>query len=76
MAKIEFVEGVRCKQCGNIITGIYAFTPELCQKCGTKIINIHIGRKSYTTNDNGEDVIVKVTHKFFRDIYEVVEAQQ
>ena len=72
MAKIEFCEGVRCKKCGNIIAKPNVFTPELCQKCGTKIIDKDIGCKSYTIV-GGEDVVVKVTHKFFKDMYEVVE---
>lgn len=73
MANIEFVEGVRCKKCGNIIAQPTIFVKELCQSCGAKLIDINIGRKTYSLSSNAESVTVKVTHKFFKDIYEVVE---
>ena len=73
MANIEFVEGIRCKKCGKIIAQPTIFTRELCQSCGAKLININIKRKTYSLSNDAESVIIKVTHKFFRDVYEVVE---
>ena len=71
MAKVEFVEGIQCNKCGNIIVDTNIFTPELCQKCGTKIMSTSISNRTYSCKDS-KSVIVKVTHKFFKDIYEVV----
>ena len=76
MSRVEFTNGIQCKKCGNIIVQPTIFTSELCQKCGTKLLDIDISDKSYTVDKGGKGVTVKVTHKFFRDIYEVVEAQQ
>lgn len=73
MANIEFVEGIRCKKCGNIIAQPTIFTKELCQNCGAKLIDTNINRRTYSLSDNAESVTVKVTHKFFKDICEVVE---
>ena len=73
MADIEFVEGIRCKRCGKIIAQPTIFTRELCQGCGAKLIDVNIGRKTYSLLNDAESVTIKVTHKFFKDVYEVVE---
>lgn len=73
MANTEFVEGIRCKKCGKIIAQPTVFTRELCQGCGAKLIDTNISKRTYSLSDNAESVTVKVTHKFFKDIYEVVE---
>ena len=73
MANIEFVEGIRCKKCGSVIAQPTIFTRELCQSCGAKLIDTNINRRTYLLSNNAESVTVKVTHKFFKDIYEVVE---
>lgn len=73
MANIEFVEGVRCKRCGEIIVQPTIFTRELCQGCGARLIDTNISRRTYSLSNNAESVTIKVTHKFFKDIYEVVE---
>ncbi len=73
MANVEFCEGIRCKKCGKLIVNPTVFTSELCQGCGTKLLDINLARKSYNLTTSGEDVTVKVTHKFFKDIYTVVE---
>ena len=73
MANIEFVEGIRCKKCGKIIAQPTIFTRELCQGCGIKLIDINTERKTYSLSNNAECVTIKVTHKFFKDVYEVVE---
>lgn len=72
MAKIEFREGIQCKKCGDIIAYVYMFTPDLCQCCGARIIDKNNANKSYKADKDGKDVVVKVTHKFFKDTYEVV----
>ena len=71
MAKVEFVEGIQCNECGNITIKPNIFTPEICQKCGSKILLKSINNRTYS-NKNSKSVIVKVTHKFFTDVYEVV----
>lgn len=71
MSRIEFVEGIQCNKCGNVIINPDIFTSELCQKCGTKIMSTSIINKTYSNKDS-KSVIVKVTHKFFKDVYEVV----
>ena len=71
MAKVEFVEGIQCKKCGNIVVEPNILTPELCQKCGAKIMSTSINNRTYRCEDS-KSVIVKVTHKFFKDVYEVV----
>lgn len=73
MANTEFIEGIRCKKCGKIIAQPTVFTRELCQGCGAKLIDTNINKRTYSLSDNAESVTVKVTHKFFKDIYEVVE---
>lgn len=73
MANIEFVEGVRCKRCGEIIAKPTILTSELCQGCGVRLMDINISKRTYSLSNNAENVTVKVTHKFFKDIYEVVE---
>ena len=72
MANIEFVEGIRCKKCGKTIAQPTIFTKELCQGCGVKLININTERKTYSLLNNAESVTIKVTHKFFKDVYEIV----
>ena len=71
MPRIEFVEGIQCNKCGNIIIDPTILTPVLCQKCGTKIMSIDIKNRTYSCKDS-KSVIVKVTHKFFKDVYEAV----
>jgi DNA-directed RNA polymerase subunit RPC12/RpoP len=73
MSRIEFVEGIQCNKCGNILieSDLNIFTPELCQKCGTKLISTSRTNRTYRCEDS-KSVIVKVTHKFFTDTYEVV----
>lgn len=73
MANIEFVKGVRCKRCGEIIAQPTIFTSELCQGCGAKLIDTNISRRTYSLSDNAESVTIKVIHKFFKDVYKVVE---
>ena len=73
MANIEFVEGIRCKKCGNIITQPTIFTRELCQDCGVKLIDINTQRRTYSLSSDAESVTVKIIHKFFKNVYEVVE---
>lgn len=73
MADIEFVEGIICKRCGEIIAQPTILTRELCQGCGARLMDINISRRTYSLSNNAESVTVKVTHKFFKDIYEVVE---
>lgn len=72
MANIEFVEGIVCKKCGNLIVKPTIFTRELCQCCGEKLIDINMRRKTYSLLNNAQSVKVKITHKFFRDDYDVV----
>ena len=72
MARIEYVKGIRCKQCGNLIANVTIFTPELCQECGALLIDKDIQDRRYTIEKDGESVVIKATHKLFRDMYEVV----
>lgn len=77
MARIEFIQGVQCKRCGKILQGnqgaeITLSTPELCQNCGTHLIDKHINTNSFKTMEGGRNVVIKATHKLFSTIYEVV----
>ena len=72
MARVEFREGIQCTKCNNIIIPDL-FTSELCQECGTKLININYRNRTYSRRGCCKEVTVKVTHKLFHDIYEVVE---
>ena len=73
MANIEFIEGIRCKRCSETIVQPTIFTRELCQGCGVKLIDVNTERKTYSLSSNAESVTIKITHKFFKDVYEVVE---
>ena len=77
MARIEYIQGVQCKQCGTILQGgrgaeITLSTPELCQNCGAHLIDKHMGTNSFELMADGQSVIIKATHKLFSTIYEVV----
>lgn len=78
MARIEFVEGIQCKCCGEILLDklqnaqITIYTPELCQNCGTHLITKHISTNGYMPTKNARSVVIKVTHKFIFDTYEVI----
>lgn len=77
MAKIEFVEGVQCKQCGEIACSnrlgarISIFTSEICQNCGAHIMDMDITARKYNTTEDGRAVIIKITKGFLSEIYEV-----
>ena len=73
MANIEFVEGIRCKRCGKTIAQPTILKRELCQGCGVKLIDINTQRSRYSLSSDAESVTIKVTHKFFKDVYEVME---
>ncbi len=73
MNNIEFVKGVQCQKCGNIIAYVRSDTPELCQKCGADLIYKDLSDQSYNIGKDGKSVTVKVTHKFFKDVYEIVD---
>ena len=79
MAKVEFIEGVCCKQCGKILQSsdgprMDIYMPELCQNCGAHLININIKDKAYSITENGQAVIIKSTRKlFFRELEVVRE---
>ena len=66
MAKYEFVTGVQCKKCGNMITDIDIFTSELCQECGAYIISVDCKNKTYVTTTSSKDIIIKRTNRFLR----------
>lgn len=73
MAKISFVDGVQCKRCGNIVADLRITTPELCQNCGARIIDKDIADRSFAVVEYGKSVTIKVTSRFFKDTFEVVE---
>ena len=77
MARVEYKEGVVCKKCGHM--ALPPFYNHLCQGCGDKIVHdsdIKIKNRvlngSYTVTDNVLIATIKVTHKLFRDTYELV----
>lgn len=72
MARVEFREGIQCTKCNKIIIPDL-FTSELCQGCGTKLMDINYSNRTYSRCECCKDVTVKITHKLFSDIYEVVE---
>lgn len=65
MAKVEFVEALQCKCCGNFIININIFTSELCQNCGTYILDIDKITRTASNTSNSKWIAVKVTHKLF-----------
>ena len=72
MARTEFVLGVKCKQCGELLISFNRFQRTvLCKKCGTHILN-YLGNREAELTENASQVTVKVTHKLFSDIYEEV----
>ena len=74
MARIEFIKGVQCKQCGYIVGDFDMCTSELCQNCGTHILNIDYAARECEETDNARRIIIKATRRIFRpDIYEFVK---
>lgn len=72
MARIEFVPGVKCKQCGKLLISFNRLQRTiLCQGCGAHILT-YLGNREAEVTENAEQVTVKVTHKLFSDIYEEV----
>lgn len=73
MAKIEYERGVKCKRCGEIYISINRFQScILCQECGAHIANFDKTNRALEVTNNADIITVKVTHKFFKDIYEEV----
>lgn len=70
MAKVEFYPGIKCKNCGKI--EIPPFGNQLCQGCGTKVVDGHNSKDGFLINRNADMISVKVTHKLFKTIYEEV----
>jgi deoxycytidylate deaminase len=66
MAKHEFVAGIQCKKCGYMIADIDIYTSELCQECGTHIMNANLTNRTYVVTKDGRDVIIKRTKRLFR----------
>ena len=73
MARVEFLPGIKCKNCGKIELPPFKYL--LCQECGTKIVDGHNKKDGFIINGNAEIISVKVTHKLFRDIYEEVKGK-
>jgi hypothetical protein len=71
MPKVEYKQGIECKCCGDIIYKI-PMHQRLCQECGAQIIDDVDSNYSVTLGKYGRGIVVKVTHKMFRDIYEKV----
>ena len=72
MAKVEFIEGIQCKQCGHMVGDMNIYTSELCQQCGARIMEIDLVDRSVSQGPEGKWVAIKVTNKLFRKIYEFV----
>ena len=70
MAKIEFLPGIKCKNCGKIETP--PFGHHLCQGCGTKIVDGYNQKDGFLINKNATIISVKITKKLFKTIYEEV----
>lgn len=65
MARIEYVIGVKCKKCGAFFTSVELEDRTLCQNCGAKILYRSRRRGIITLDKDGEEALIKVTHKFF-----------
>ena len=72
MVKVEFTEGIQCKQCGHMVADMNIYTSELCQQCGARIMDIDLTSRSVSKGPEGKWVTIKVTNKLFRKIYEFV----
>ena len=70
MAKVRFLPGIKCKNCGKI--AIPPFRYHLCQGCGAKVVDGHNDKDGFLINGNANIIKVKVTHKLFKDVYEEV----
>lgn len=75
MSRIEFVVGIKCNKCGNIITSSSKIKSELCQKCGADIFYEDVFTRDYEITKNAKYVKLKITHKLFKKIVEVIEEQ-
>ena len=73
MARVEFVDGIQCKKCGNMIAQPTIFTKERCQKCGAKLMDVHVAERNYSLTEYGEEITIKRTHKLFHNILERVD---
>ena len=73
MARVTYEKGVKCLKCGNLITTVNRFNRTiLCQECGAYIGDFDLSKKELLITDNAKDVVIKVTHKLFSNIYEEV----
>lgn len=73
MARVIYEQGVKCKQCGKLHVTIDRFKRVvLCQRCGTHLMDFDPITREGIVQENADIVTVKVTHKFFSDIYEEV----
>ena len=73
MPRVDFIEGIQCKKCGNIVAEPTIYTKELCQKCGAKLINMNFVKRTYSLAECGEEITIKRTHKLFHTILERVD---
>ena len=71
MAKVKFSPGIKCKNCGRI--EIPPFGNQLCQGCGTKVVDGHNWKDGFLINKNADIINVKVTKTLFKTIYEEME---
>lgn len=68
MTRIEYKEGIECKNCGDFIYQIPKHQ-RLCTKCGARIIDDVDDNFEVALGKYGRGIIVKVTHKLFSDVY-------
>ena len=70
MARAKIVEGFECKNCGELY--VPPVEHILCQKCGTKLVN-GMGSRGYLLTQHAKIIPIRVTHKWFTDIYERID---
>lgn len=73
MPRIEFIEGIQCNKCGNIITSSSKIKSKLCQKCGADIFYEDVFTHAYEITKNAKYIKLKITHKLFKKKIEVIE---
>ena len=74
MAYVTYEQGIKCRKCGEFRTSIKRFNAHvLCQGCGAHIGDFNLSERELLVTDNADIVTLKVTHKLFSNICEVVE---
>ena len=74
MARVTYEQGIKCRKCGKFQVSIDRFQSYvLCPWCGTHLGNFDRKKRVMSVTNNADIITLKVTHKFFSEIYEEVK---